>query len=160
MSGADEIVVSYAIQLKAAGYSPAVLLVHSAGDDDPLAARLREAGVPLASLASPKFSTSLAAGRKLAIAAMRTVSPAGRLIRTSSRKLVFELIQRYHDDFCKYLTRHRPDLVHVMTPDPGAVMLIRAAHSVRSLALQHSACIPEKFPILSRPIREFILSNL
>src|SRR5256714_2509462 len=142
MSGADEIVVSYAIQLKAAGYSPTVLLVHSAGDADPLAARLREGGVPLASLASPKFSTSLAAGRRLAIAAMRVVSPARRLIRTSSRKFVFELIQRYHDDFCRYLTRYRPDLVHVMTPDPGAVMLIRAAHSVGVPVIYQEVGIP------------------
>ena len=142
MSGADEIVVNYAIQLKAAGYSPAVLLVHSTGDDDPLAARLREAGVPLTSLASPKFSTSLAAGRRLAIALMRAMSPASRLIRTNSRKLVFELIQRYYTDCCKYLIRCQPDLVHVMTPDPGAVMLIRAAHSVGVPVVYQEVGIP------------------
>ena len=142
MSGADEIVVNYAIQLKAAGYSPAVLLVHSTGDDDPLAARLREAGVPLTSLASPKFSTSLAAGRRLAIALMRAMSPASRLIRTNSRKLVFELIQRYYTDCCKYLIRCQPDLVHVMTPDPGAVMLIRAAHSVGVPVIYQEVGIP------------------
>src|SRR5256714_12771769 len=156
MSGADEIVVSYAIQLKAAGYSPTVLLVHSAGDADPLAARLREGGVPLASLASPKFSTSLAAGRRLAIAAMRVVSPARRLIRTSSRKLVFELIQRYHDDFCRYLIRHRPDLVHVMTPDPGAVMLIRAAHSVGVPVIYQEVGIPFHPPGFEEVYQRFV----
>lgn len=130
MSGADEIVVNYAVYLKRAGYSPAVLLVHSPAADDALATRLREAGVPLSCLASPRLSSSLATGRKVAIGAMRALSPVRELIRNNSRKIVFELIQRYHDDCCEYLTQWKPDIVHVLTPDPGAVMLIRAAHSV------------------------------
>jgi glycosyltransferase involved in cell wall biosynthesis len=130
ISGADEIVVSYATELKTAGSRTAVLLVQPPADDDPLAARLRAAEVPLYSLASSKFSASLAAGRKLALGAMRAFSPASKLLRTNSRRLVHDLLQRYHNAFCEHLTRLRPDLVHVITPDPGAVMLIRAAHSV------------------------------
>src|SRR5205085_12434870 len=96
ISGADEIVVNYAVGLKAEGHSSSVLLVHPPDDDDPMAARLRAAGVPLFSLASSKFTASLAAGRKLAIRAMRAFSPASRLIRTNSRKIVFDQIGRAH----------------------------------------------------------------
>ncbi|HET6976110.1 MAG TPA: glycosyltransferase family 4 protein [Pyrinomonadaceae bacterium] len=127
LSGADEIVVNYAVELKAAGHSPGVLLVHCPAHDDPFAARLAAAGVSLQTLASPTFTSSLATARKLAIRAMRTFTPARNLIRSNSRKVVFDLLQRYHGACCEFLRHTRPDIIHVLTPDPGAVMLIRAA---------------------------------
>lgn len=130
ISGADEIAVMYATELNRAGHSTAVLLVHAPAAGDVLVHRLRAAGVPLTSLASPAFTASLATGRKLAIRAMRTLKPARRLIRTQSRNIVFDLMQRYHDACCAYLRRERPDVVHVLTPDQGAMMLIRSAHVV------------------------------
>ena len=130
ISGADEIAVMYAVELKRAGHSTAMLLVRPPATDDPLAARLRESGVPLTSLASPAFSASLATGRKLAIRAMHILKPARQLIRTKSRNIVFDLMQRYHDACCAYLSRERPDVVHVLTPDQGAMMLIQSAHTV------------------------------
>jgi glycosyltransferase involved in cell wall biosynthesis len=130
ISGADEIAVMYATELKRAGHSTAVLLVHAPAAGDVLVQRLRAADVPLTSLASPAFTASLATGRKLAIRAMRTLKPARRLIRTQSRNIVFDLMRRYHDACCAYLRRERPDVVHVLTPDQGAMMLIRSAHVV------------------------------
>jgi glycosyltransferase involved in cell wall biosynthesis len=129
ISGADEIAVNYAAELKAAGHEAAVLLVQPPAAGDPLAARLLGAGVELTSLASPRFTASLAAGRKLALAAMRAFSPARKVLRSNSRRIVHDLLQRYHDAFREHLARRRPDVVHVITPDPGAVMLIRAAHA-------------------------------
>src|SRR5206468_3847121 len=118
MSGADEIAATYALELKVAGHSTSVLLVHHPGKKDPLTARLRAAEVPLHTLASTAFSASLAAGRKLAIRAMRACSPANQLIRSNSRKLVYDLLQRYHGQCCEYLRLNPPDVIHVMTPDP------------------------------------------
>ena len=129
ISGADEIAVMYAVELKRAGHETGVLLVHRPAANDPLAARLRAAGVPLTTLASPGFSASLAAGRRLAIRAMRTFTPASSLIRSRSRTFVFDIMQRYHASCCAFLARQRPDVLHVLTPDPGAMMLIRAAHT-------------------------------
>src|SRR5215203_3024672 len=129
ISGADEIAVMYAVELKRAGHSTAMLLVRPPTAGDPLATRLREAGVPLTTLASPAFSKSLTAGRALAIKAMRAFSPASEFIRSKSRNVVFDLMQRYYQNCCDYLARERPDVLHVLTPDPGAVMLIRAAHA-------------------------------
>jgi glycosyltransferase involved in cell wall biosynthesis len=142
ISGADEIAVTYAVELKAAGHSTGMLLVHAPSSRDPLVARLRAAEVPLTTLASTAFSASLAAGRKLAIRALRVCSPASPLIRRNSRKLVFDLLQRYHDACCEYLTRNRPDVLHVMTPDPGAVMLIRAAHATGIPVVYQEVGIP------------------
>ena len=128
ISGADEIAVMYALELKRAGHSTTVLLVHPPAANDSLAARLHDAQVPLTALASPAFTASLAAGRKLAIRAMRAFSPTSQLIRSQSRRVVFDLMQRYQQRCCEYLKRETPDVVHVLTPDPGAMMLIRAAH--------------------------------
>ena len=142
LSGADEIVVTYALELKAAGYSPSVLLVHRPQNGDPLAERLRAAEIQLDILASTTFSASLATARNLAIRAMRAFSPASNLIRSNSRKLVFDLLQRYHDACCDYLRRNRPDIIHVLTPDPGAVMLIRAAHETGIPVVYQEVGIP------------------
>ena len=142
LSGADEIVVNYAVELKAAGHSPSVLLVHRPAGNDPFATRLAAADVSLQTLASPTFTSSLAAARKLAIRAMRTFTPASNLIRSNSRKVVFDLLQRYHRACCEFLRRTRPDILHVLTPDPGAVMLIRAASESGIPVVYQEAGIP------------------
>ncbi|MDQ2856332.1 MAG: glycosyltransferase [Acidobacteriota bacterium] len=156
ISGADEIAVTYAIEMKAAGHLTSVLLVHPPAAGDPLAVRLRAAGVPLVALASPAFSTSLAAGRKLAMRAMRAFSPTRELIRAGSRKLVFDLLQRYHDECCQYLRRNRPDVLHVMTPDPGAVMLIRAAHATGVPVVYQEVGIPFHPPGFEEVYERFV----
>lgn len=156
ISGADEIAITYAVELKGAGHSTAVLLVHPPAVGDPLSARLRAAGVPFAALASPAFSSSLAVGRQLAIRAMRTFSPARQLIRSRSRKLVFDLLQRYHDTCCDYLRSNRPDVLHVLTPDPGAVMLIRAAHATGVPVVYHEVGIPFHPPGFEEVYERFV----
>jgi len=142
ISGADEIVLTYAIELRAAGHTTSILLVQPPSKNDPLAARLRAADVPLDTLASTTFSTSLATARRVAIRAMRTFSPVSGLILSNSRKVVFNLLQQYHVACCEYLKRKRPDVVHVLTPDPGAVMLVRAAHEVKIPVVYQEVGIP------------------
>jgi glycosyltransferase involved in cell wall biosynthesis len=157
ISGADEIAVTYAVELKAAGHSTGMLLVHPPASDDPLAERLRTAGVTLTTLASPAFSASLAAARKLAIRAMRACSPASQLILTNSRKVVFDLLQRYHESCCEFLKHNRPDLIHVLTPDPGAVMFIHAAHSLGIPVVYQEVGIPFHPPGFEEVYERFAL---
>ena len=121
---------------------PAYYSVQPPAKNDPLAARLRAANVPLDTLASPAFSTSLATARRFAIRAMRTFSPFSGLILSNSRKVVFNLLQQYHVACCEYLKRKRPDVVHVLTPDPGAVMLVRAAHETKIPVVYQEVGIP------------------
>jgi glycosyltransferase involved in cell wall biosynthesis len=142
ISGADEIVLTYAIELRAAGHATSILLVQPPSKIDPLAARLRAADVPLDTLASAAFSTSLATARRFAIRAMRTFSPVSGLILSNSRKVVFNLLQQYHVACCEYLKRKRPDVVHVLTPDSGAVMLIQAAHETKIPVVYQEVGIP------------------
>lgn len=142
ISGADEIVVAYASELKQAGHDASVLLVQPPSKRDPLVARLRTANVQFDTLASTAFSTSLATARRIAIRAMRTFTPVSSLILSNSRKVVFNLLQQYHNACCAYLKRTRPDVVHVLTPDPGAVMLVRAAHETNIPVVYQEVGIP------------------
>jgi glycosyltransferase involved in cell wall biosynthesis len=156
ISGADEIAVMYAVELKRAGHATAVLLVHPPAANDSLAARLQEANVPLTALASPAFTASLAAGRKLAIRAMRAFSPTSQLIRSKSRNVVFDLMQRYHQRCCEYLKREKPDVVHVLTPDPGAMMLIRAAHDCAVPVVYQEVGLPYHPPGFEEVYERFV----
>lgn len=156
ISGADEIAVMYAIELKRAGHTTGVLLVHPPANDDSLAERLRAADVPLTTLASPTVSASLAAGRKLAIRAMRTFTPASRLIRSKSRTIVFDIMQRYHASCCNFLARERPDVLHVLTPDPGAMMLIRAAHTTGIPVIYQEVGLPYHPPGFEEVYERFV----
>lgn len=155
-SGADEIAVTYAIELKAAGHSTSMLLVQRPASDDVLAERLQDAGVPLTALASSAFSFSLATGRKLAISAMQACSPARDIIRSNSRTLVIYLLERYYDACCEFLRRERPDVLHVMTPDPGAVMLIRAAHATGVPVIYQEVGLPYHPPGFEEVYERFV----
>ena len=156
ISGADELALTYAIELKAAGHATSVLLVQPPAKNDPLAARLRAADIPLDTLASTTFSTSLARARRIAIRAMRTFSPVSGLILSNSRKVVFNLLQQYHVACCEYLQRKKPDVVHVLTPDPGAVMLVRAAHEVKIPVVYQEVGIPFHPPGFEDVYKRFV----
>ncbi len=156
ISGADEIAVTYAIELKRVGYSTSLLLVQPPRTGDPLAARLRAAGVPLDTLASQTFTKSLATARLFAGRAMRTFSPARSLILSNSRKVIFNVLQQYHDLCCAYLQRTRPDVIHVLTPDPGAVMLIRAAHECHIPVVYQEVGIPFHPPGFEEVYQRFV----
>ncbi len=155
ISGADEIAVMYALELKRAGHSSSLLLVHPPASDDSLAVRLRAADVSLTSLASPTFSASLSTARKLAIRTMRAFKPARQLI-LKSRNLVFDLLERYHDACCAYLKRERPDVVHVLTPDQGAMMFIRSAHTVGVPVIYQEVGLPFHPPGFERVYERFV----
>jgi glycosyltransferase involved in cell wall biosynthesis len=154
ISGADEIAVMYALELQRAGHSTGLLLVHPPAADDILAVRLGEANVPVTALASPSFSASLASARKVAIRVMRAFKPASQLI-LRSRELIFDVMERYHAACCAYLLRERPDVVHVLTPDQGATMFIRAAHHVGVPVVYQEVGLPFHPPGFERVYERF-----
>jgi glycosyltransferase involved in cell wall biosynthesis len=73
---------------------------------------------------------------------METFSPARDLILSKSRRVVFNLFQQYHSSCCDYLKKKKPDVIHVLTPDPGAIMLIRAAHDTGIPVIYQEVGIP------------------
>jgi glycosyltransferase involved in cell wall biosynthesis len=156
ISGADEIAVTYAIELKAAGHSTGVLLLQPPSESDTLLARLKAADVPLDTLASKAFSSSLATARRFVIRVMRTFSPGSNLILSNSRRVLFNLLQQYHDSCCEYLARARPDVIHVLTPDPGAVMFIKAAHETNIPVVYQEVGLPFHPPGFEEMYQRFV----
>ena len=156
ISGADETAVNYAIELKAAGHQTGMLLVQPPHDSQPLVARLRAADVEVDTLASAAFSTSLAAGRRILISAMEVFSPARDLILSKSRRVVFNLFQQYHSSCCEYLKRSNPDVLHVISPDPGAIMLIRAGYDTGIPVIYQEVGIPFHPPGFEEVYERFV----
>src|SRR5258708_21809901 len=79
ISGADETLVTYAIQLQKAGHTVSVLFMYLCSAEDQYYQRLLNAGVPVSWLASKLAHTSLDTGRRLGYK-MFDVFPASKQI--------------------------------------------------------------------------------
>lgn len=142
VSGADETLVTYATQLRNAGVSVSVMLMFlRPGDGYYL--RLKQAGVTVEGLASEAAVTSIGAGRRLAAKLLRTVPPqTQRLVRRGSRRVAGGLSNRYYLRCREHLKKQMPDVIHVITPDPSAVVFIKAGHDLGIPVLYQELGIP------------------
>lgn len=145
ISGADETLVTYATQLLREGHSPSVLLMYPHARRDPYIARLERAGVPVSSIASPSMRIVLKTGRKLASLATGIVkcwSSSQRLIRQNAHRIVSDISDGYSLPCYDYFGRSEADVVHVMTPDLNAMVMIRASHAAGVPVLYQELGIP------------------
>ncbi len=142
ISGADETLVTYATQLHNAGVAVSVLLMFRRPWDG-YCLRLKEAGVAVEGLASEVAVTSIRAGRRLAAKLLRTVpAQTQRLVRRGSRRVAGGLSKRYYLRCREHLKKQRPDVIHVITPDPSAVIFIKAGHDLGIPVLYQELGIP------------------
>jgi glycosyltransferase involved in cell wall biosynthesis len=141
ISGADETLVTYATHLHRAGVSVSVLLMFPHPGDS-YYDRLRRAGVPVSGLAPGATVTALQAGRRLASGLLRAVPRTQRLIRRGSRKVSGGVAERYYQRCRDHIARHRPDVIHVITPDPSSVVFIKAGHDLGIPVLYQELGIP------------------
>jgi glycosyltransferase involved in cell wall biosynthesis len=128
ISGADETLVAYATQLRQAGHSVTVLMMYPHAPRDQYYVRLRKAGVPVLSIAPSHVHTSLNTGRSLARRLMQVFPPSHQVVRRRGQKIATSLASRYFEQCCDYLRQSQAGLIHVITPDPSAMVMIRAAH--------------------------------
>ena len=128
ISGADETLVTYASQLRNTGHDVSVLLMYLHLDEDQYYQRLLEAGVNVSWIASNFANTSLSAGRTLAYKLFHLFPGSKQLIRRSSLPLLTGLAGRNYQQCRDFMSSLKPDLIHVMTPDPSAMIMIRAGH--------------------------------
>src|SRR5262249_26907533 len=128
ISGSDETLVTYASQLRKAGHDVSVLLMYLHAEEDQYYQRLLEADVSVSWIASNLARTSLGAGRSLAYKIFNTFPQSKPLIRRRSLRLVTGLAARNYQPCRAFMEGFKPDLIHVMTPDPSAMIMIRAGH--------------------------------
>lgn len=155
ISGADETLVTYATQLQKLGHHVSVLLLFPCPPQDGRYLRLKEAGVPVVTIASTPVRATLEAGRSVARKVMHTLPLSQRLLRKRAHKISTGLTFKYQARCGEALRELRADLIHVMTPDPGAMALIRAAHDAGVPVLYQELGIPYHPPDFAFSYQEF-----
>ena len=152
VSGADEILVSYAISLHQAGHDIDVVLLYKPSENDRFGRRLRQAGVPVVHVID----------RSLAFTILRTVRgllssflllflliPRSEAGLRRIWQVLIDLISRAHYQHLRdYLARSHYDLLHVFTPDTGAMLMIRAGKEAGIPVLYHEMGTPNYLPAL------------
>lgn len=142
ISGSDETLVAYAVQMKAAGHDVAVAVVYPHAGDDPYYVRLRDAGVPV----------SVIADRSLAARLLQSMRKRVPHLAAGPRRLLhktgYGVSMRYAEACRDYFQRVRPDVVHVITPDPAAMAMIRGAHEAGVPVLYQELGTPDYLPEL------------
>lgn len=155
ISGADETLVTYATQLQRLGHDVSVLLLFPCPPQDGRYLRLKEAGVPVVTIASTPVSATLEAGRSVARKVMHALPLSRRLLRKRAHKLSLGLTFKYQPRCGEALRALRADVIHVVTPDPGAMALIRAAHAAGVPVLYQELGIPYHPPDFAFSYQEF-----
>lgn len=142
ISGADETLVTYAAQLRSAGQSVSVMLMYLHAEEDPYYQRLLEANVPVSWLASNLTQNSLGAGKKLADRMFHTFPASKSFLRRKTQPVLTAIAQRYYRQCRFFFESEKPDLVHVMTPNAGAAVIIKAASDAGIPAMYQELGIP------------------
>jgi len=156
ISGSDETLVTYATQLLAAGQQPTVLLMYPPSADDQYYVRLKRSGVELHTIASQGMHASLNAGRKLAAGILRAFPNSRQLLQGRAQKVTTSVAGGYFNECLEYFNRCRADVVHVMTPDPSAMVMIRAAHQSGIPVLYHELGMPYHPPAFASYYQQFV----
>ncbi len=141
ISGADELLVTYATRLLGAGVDVSVLLMFSQAGDA-YHDRLRRAGVPVTGIAEGATVKAMRAGRRLASRLLAAIPSTQRLIRGGGRRVSGGVAERYYARCREEIVRRGPDLIHVLTPDPASLVFIRAGHDLGVPVLYQEMGIP------------------
>src|SRR5688572_24955697 len=155
ISGSDETLVTYASQLKRASNQVSVLLMYLHAEEDQYYQRLLEAGVPVSWIASNFAHTSMGAGRKLAYKMFNTFPASQRFIRQRTLKVVTGLARRHYRRCREFIQSQKPDVIHVMTPDPSAMIIIQAGHEAGVPIIYQELGIPYHPPNFESSYAQF-----
>lgn len=157
VSGADETLVAYASALHEADYDVKVVLLYRCAADDQYYLRLREAGIPISFVVtrSPIFEV-LRNVRDL-LASFLFFIFLVPLSHDRLRRLwqaVIRLTTRFHYRTCRaFFSVARPDILHVFTPDSGALLMISLGHELGIPVLYHEMGTPHHLPLLDNYYR-------
>ena len=159
VSGSDETLVSYATNLKKQGHQLVVVLLYAPAENDQYYARLKQAGVEVIAIASHPFLhnllTRLRASAFWLAAFLRLPVEPLRAGRNLWQQISYALAHVYLKHCRSFFRQCRADLLHVMTPDPGAAVMIRAAAEAGIPVLYQELGTPHYLPALETPYKNF-----
>jgi len=153
ISGADEIMLNYAVHLHAAGQEVNVVLLYPPAADDQYQRRLQLAGVPVTAVVARshvfRLLRFLRGVSSSVLFFIFLLNHAPQRLRKLWQRLL-DLTSRLHYRECRnYLTENRPELMHVFTPDTGAALMIRAGHELGIPVLYHEMGTANHMPFLT-----------
>lgn len=158
VSGADETLVSYATALRAAGHDVTVALLYPPSQEDQYYARLARAGVRVECVVETSaIYSALRVARDAFFSLVLVVTLVPRSFESLRRvwQYVHRAASRLYVRRCRRFFRDlRPDLLHVFTPDAGAVVIIRAGHDLGIPVLYHEMGTPHYLPALDGYYRQ------
>jgi glycosyltransferase involved in cell wall biosynthesis len=152
VSGADEILVSYAISLHQAGHDVDVVLLYKPSENDRFGRRLRQAGVPVVHVIDRSLAFMIlrsVRGLLSSFLLLFLLLPRSESGLRRIWQVLIDLISRAHYKHLRaYLARSHYDLLHVFTPDTGAMLMIRAGKEAGIPVLYHEMGTPHYLPAL------------
>ena len=152
VSGADEILVSYAISLHQAGHDVDVVLLYKPADNDQFLRRLRHAKVPVVHVIERSIAFMILRGLRNLVSSfllLFLLVPRSEARLRRVWQVLINLISRFHyNTCCAYLSRSDYDVLHVFTPDSGAAIMIRAGKEAGIPVLYHEMGTPHYLPAL------------
>jgi glycosyltransferase involved in cell wall biosynthesis len=152
ISGADEIMLNYAVHLHKAGLKVRIVLLYPPPQNDPYSRRLQAAGVPVTIVNQHSYFFAFLQLLRSSSSILFFLFLIPRALRGRRRlwQLVVSLVTRLHTHKCRrYFAKHRPDLLHIFTPDSGAALLIQVGHELGIPALYHEMGTPKHMPMLT-----------
>jgi glycosyltransferase involved in cell wall biosynthesis len=152
VSGADEILVSYAISLHQAGHDVDVVLLYKPTESDRFSRRLRQAGVPVVNVIERSIAFMILRSLRGLLSSFLLFFLLIPRTEVGLRKIwqvLIDLISRVHYKNCRaYFAQSVYDVLHVFTPDIGATLIIRAGKEVGIPVLYHEMGTPHYLPPL------------
>ncbi len=153
VSGADEILVSYAISLHNAGHEVDVVLFYKPAENDRYNRRLRKAGVPIVTVINRSIAFTILRSLRGLLSGFLLVFLFVPRTERGLRKIwqvLIDLISRFHYKNCReYFAQSHYDVLHVFTPDTGATLMIRAGKEAGIPVLYHEMGTPHYLPPLA-----------
>ena len=152
VSGADEILVSYAISLHQSGHDVDVVLLYKPAENDRFYLRLRQAGVPVVNVINRSIAFMIlrsVRGLLSSFLLFFLLIPRSEASLRRIWQVLIDLISRAHYKHCRnYFSQSDYDVLHVFTPDTSATLMIRAGKAAGIPVLYHEMGTPHYLPAL------------
>jgi glycosyltransferase involved in cell wall biosynthesis len=152
VSGADEILVSYATTLHQAGHDVDVVLLYKPNEGDRFYRRLRQSGVPVIHVIERSIAFMILRSLRGLLSSfllLFLLIPRSEAGLRRIWQVLIDLISRVHYKNCRtYFSKSQFDLLHVFTPDTGARLIIRAGKEAGIPVLYHELGTPHYLPAL------------
>jgi glycosyltransferase involved in cell wall biosynthesis len=130
VSGADETLIAYATHLHKEGHRLAVVLLYPPANADQYYARLKQAGIEVITITSyPLIHIILRNIKTLIFYCAGFLHLPGKPLRHGRQiwQRISQWVSLLYLKSCRsYFERCQAALIHVLTPDPGAAVMIRA----------------------------------